>query len=153
MTTDDAKRTCLSVMEKADVAVLATIDEGGYPHTRGMLNLRHSSQFPALAPLFAAHDDDMLVYITTNTASAKVRQLAANAKVSVYYCLPGSYYGVTLLGVAEIVQDVDEKQRLWMPGWEMYYVGGVSDPDYTVIRLRPSKARLYHGLETADIDL
>ncbi|MHB0876788.1 MAG: pyridoxamine 5'-phosphate oxidase family protein [Anaerolineae bacterium] len=153
MTTDEAKSTCITVMRQAEVAVLATIDGEGYPHTRGMLNLWRAEQFPGLAAFFSGHHDDLAVYFTTNTSSAKVPQIRANGRVSVYYCLPGTYYGVTLLGVAEVVDDAAEKELLWQPGWEMYYPGGVTDPDYAVVRLRPAKARLYHGLRVVEVAL
>ena len=46
-----------------------------------------------------------------------------------------------LAGIAEIVTDSKLKKQLWQNGWEMYWPGGVDDPEYTVLRLLPAFAK------------
>ena len=137
MKTDELKKTCVALMETADAAYLTTFGEDGYPHTRVVFNLRNKQQFPGQAHLFAQHQEDLLVYISTNTASNKVREIKANPRVSVYYCNPQEFRGVMLAGDIEVVDDSGLKKALWNEGWERYYPAGVDDPDYTVLRLFP----------------
>ena len=94
MKTDELKKTCVALMETADAAYLTTFGEDGYPHTRVVFNLRNKHQFPGQAPLFASHQKDLLVYISTNTSSNKIREIKADPRVSVYYCDPKQFHGV-----------------------------------------------------------
>lgn len=140
MNVEKLKEACVTLMETADAACLTTISEDGYPHTRVVFNLRNRQQFPGQVKLFTPHQEDLLVYISTNTSSNKVREIKANPKVSVYYCDPKQFHGVMLAGDIEIVSDADVKKALWNEGWERYYPAGVDDPDYTVLRLFPKYA-------------
>ncbi len=140
MKIDELKKACVALMETADAAYLATIGEDGYPHTRVVFNLRNKQQFPAQVNLFASHQEDLLVYISTNTSSNKVREIKANPRVSVYYCNPKEFRGVMLAGDIEIVADSEVKKELWNEGWERYYPAGIDDPDYTVLCLFPKIA-------------
>lgn len=136
--------TCL--MEEAEMACLTTVNEEGYPQSRAMLNLRNLKQYPSLKAFFISCGGDFAAYFTTNTSSQKLAQLLKSPKVSVYYCHPGSWRGLTLVGDIEVVQDVDLKNALWQPEWTMYYPGGAEDPDHTVLRLKPRSAAYYAQL-------
>ncbi len=142
----EAKRLSTDLLETAEAAIVTTIDAAGYPQTRAMFNLRRTEQFPGLLHLFDNHRDDFVVYFTTNTSSPKIRDIKTNPKVSVYYCKPGEFRGLMLSGEMEIVKDLAEKETVWQKGWEMYYPGGVRDPDHTVLRLRPRTVKYYHQL-------
>jgi len=139
MNDDVLKEACVELMETADGAYLSTVGEDGYPHTRFVFNLRNREQFPGQAPLFAQHRDDLMIYVSTNTSSSKIREIKANPRVSVYYCNPKRFHGVMLAGDIEIVGDSEVKKALWNDGWERYYPAGVDDPDYTVLRLFPKR--------------
>lgn len=147
MNQQEAKRLSLELLETAEAAIVTTIDPEGFPQTRAMFNLRRKEQFPGLAGLFRKHQDDFLVYFTTNTSSPKTAQLRVNPRVSVYYCQPAEFRGLMLSGEMEIVTDGKEKESVWQQGWEMYYPGGVHDPDHTVLRLVPRAAKYYHQLQ------
>ncbi len=149
----DAKRLSLALMETAEAAILTTIDPDGFPQTRAMFNLRRAHQFPGLASLFNKHKDDFLVYFTTNTSSPKTAQIKSNPRVSVYYHKPSEFRGLMLSGEMELVTDSREKESIWLPGWEMYYPGGVHDPDHTVLKLVPLIAKYYHQLRFFRFDL
>lgn len=147
MNENEARRLTLELLTKSEAVYLTTVNEDGYPLTRAMLNLRNTEKFPRLREFFAGHGEDFLVYFTTNTSSAKVRDILRHPKVSAYYCLPGLWWGVALAGRAELVEDPAEKERVWQPEWEMYYPGGVADPDNALLRLTPEFVRLYHQLD------
>lgn len=124
-------------METSGAAYLTTLGPDGYPRTRAMLNLRTRRQYPHLHALFEQHRDDLLVYCSTNTSSAKLRQIRADPKASVYYCNPDRFEGVMVAGDLEIMDDSALRHALWTEGWERYYPGGPDDPDHTVLRLKP----------------
>ena len=140
MKADELKQACVELMETADAAYLSTIGKDGYPHTRVVFNLRNKQQFPGQVTLFAQHRDDLMIYVSTNTSSSKIRQIKADPRVSIYYCNPKQFRGVMLAGDIEIVDDSKVKKALWNDGWERYYPDGVDDPDYTVLRLFPKRA-------------
>lgn len=149
MDSKDAKKLGLELMEIAEAAYVTTIDKDGFPYTRAMFNLRRTEQFPSLIELFKKHEDDFLVYFTTNTSSSKIAHIKKNPKVSIYYCKPSDWRGLMLGGEVEIV-DKAIKEAIWQKGWEMYYPGGPHDPDHTVLCLRPMFARYYHQLNFAN---
>ncbi|HWP96041.1 MAG TPA: pyridoxamine 5'-phosphate oxidase family protein [Syntrophomonadaceae bacterium] len=149
---EKTKKLCLELMENAEAAFLTTIDGEDFPETRAMFNLRRKAQFPALLAAFEEHQDDFLIYFTTNTSSRKLKHIQANHKASVYYCQPIEWRGLNMVGSIEIVNDRDVKQSLWQDGWEMYYPGGADDPDYSVLCMRPRFARYYHQLQVSQLD-
>jgi general stress protein 26 len=149
----DAKRLSLELLETSEAAILTTIDPDGFPQSRAMFNLRSAAQFPGFVELFKRHKDDFLVYFTTNTSSPKTAQIKVNPRASVYYHKPAEFRGLMLSGEMEIVTDSKVKESIWQPGWEMYYPGGVHDPEHTVLRLVPLVAKYYHQLRFFHFDL
>jgi general stress protein 26 len=149
----EAARLSLELMETAEAAYVTNIDRDGFPQTRAMFNLRRKEQFPGLVGLFADHRKDFLVYFTTNTSSPKIAHIKKNPRVAVYYCNASEFRGLMLSGEMEIVADRAEKEQVWQKGWEMYYPGGVHDPDHTVLRLRPIAVKYYHQLNFFNFDL
>ena len=145
MDEQEARRFALGLMETSEAAFLTTIDADGFPQTRAMLNLRNRQQYPALVEMFAPHQDDLLVYFTTNTSSAKVEQIRSNPAVSAYYCNPTKFHGLMLGGVIQVITDSQLKDEIWQDGWEMYCPAGPQDPDHTILSLAPMVAKGWHG--------
>jgi pyridoxamine 5'-phosphate oxidase len=135
------------LMEVADRAYLTTMGEDGYPRTRAILNLRNPALYPNLADLFDEHREDFLVYVGTNTSSAKVRQIQRDPRGSIYYCHPKRFRGVLLIGEIELVDDPSVRHALWTDGWEIYYPSGRDDPDYAVLRFLPHSMEGWSGSE------
>lgn len=133
------------LLATAEVAYVTTLSGAGRPQTRAMFNLRNAQRFPGLGAGLAGFE----TVFTTNTASPKMREIAANPALAAYYCRPGEFRGLMLGGDVEVVDDPAVKARLWQDGWEMYYPEGPSDPDYAVLRLRPSLVKYYSRLRTA----
>lgn len=127
----------LLLTEVANRAYLTTVGEDGYPRTRAITNLRNPSLFPKQVELFALHRKDLVAYVSTNTSSAKVRQVERNPRGCIYYCHPTRWRGVALIGDLEVTRDAELRRALWCDGNEIYYPQGVDDPDYSVITLRP----------------
>ena len=137
----EIRKASLMLLESADGAYLTTIDHEGYPQTRCMFNLRNKEQFPKLIDMFKDHQDDFMILFTTNTSSAKVSQIKENSGVCIYYCKPGEFHGLMLSGNIEILDDPRVKEQLWHDGWERYYATGPNDPDHTVLKILPARAK------------
>jgi general stress protein 26 len=142
---EELKMINVGLMEKSKAVYLTTIDNKGYPCTRALINLRNKEQYPSFVELFGKHNNDFLIYFSTNTSSNKIVQIKANPKVSAYYCIPDNFHGMMLSGEIEIVADPEIKNMLWRDGWERYYPEGSDDPDYTVLRLKPNFARGWYN--------
>jgi general stress protein 26 len=153
MNKTEARVLGLQLMEVSEMVYLTTLQPDGYPHTRALWNLRNRRMFGRLWPLFREHKDDYLVLLSTGTSSNKVAQIEADPRVCAYYCAPQDSRGLTLIGDAEIVGDMGVKRALWAPEWKFYYPLGVEDPDFTVIGLRPVRAKYYHRLERCEWEL
>jgi len=137
----EIKKVSLELLESADAAYVTTIDQEGYPQTRCMFNLRNRQKFPKLIELFETHKDDFMVLFTTNTSSAKISHIKKNPAVCVYYCKSEEFHGLMLSGNVEIVDDHRIREQLWHEGWKRYYPMGANDPDHTVLRFLPVKAK------------
>ncbi|WP_321519631.1 pyridoxamine 5'-phosphate oxidase family protein [uncultured Bacteroides sp.] len=144
----------LGVIESAEVVYLSTIDENGYPSTRAMLNLKNKKQYPHLISMYTEESNQFTVYLTTNTSSAKIKEIGNNAKASLYFCKPESFTGTMLQGKIEIVTDSEFKHNAWMKGWELYYPGGIDSEDFSMLRFVPFSFKTYSDfqVETEKID-
>jgi len=139
----------LDIMSRADMLSLATMAGDPYPHVRALFNLRDARRFPDLAAYQS--DKGLSVYLSTNTSSIKVRESAAEPWVSVFYMIPAEFKGLCLSGRA--VADPEARAALWLEGWEMYYPKGRDDPDYTILRIDPIRARGWNASGAFDIGL
>ena len=146
-------RENLELVNALKIAYLSTVNGEGCPQTRAVFNLRCREAFPGTDALFVGHDLDFLLYFTTNTSSAKMAEIRRHPAVSVYYCRPDEFFGLMLTGRIEVVKDQALKLALWQEGWKRYYPQGREDPDYTVLRLRPSRMKGWHRGESFGLDL
>ncbi|MBN1410312.1 MAG: pyridoxamine 5'-phosphate oxidase family protein [Spirochaetales bacterium] len=153
MTLAEQKTYCLNLMKTAKACFLSSINQDGTSEIRALLNLRNSGMYPSLKELFERHDGDFLIYLSTNTSSAKVAQVKDNPNIALYYCNPENFQGVMFTGRAELVHDPSVKKALWQKDWNTYYPQGIDDPDYTVIRLKPEYLKAYGNLSTFSIRL
>ncbi|MFX1282000.1 MAG: pyridoxamine 5'-phosphate oxidase family protein [Promethearchaeota archaeon] len=140
----EMKVFCNKFMEEEKTACFTTIDENGYPHTRGIFNLRNVKQFPTLYKVFEKHQEDLTIYISTNTSSSKVQHIKTNKKVSVCILDSEKITGVTFGGEIEIITDKKIKKDLWLDWWVQYYPKGENDEDYTILRLKPKTVEIWY---------
>jgi general stress protein 26 len=139
----------LDIMRRADMLVLASMGSEPYPHERALFNLRNAKAFPSLA---AFHDDKGLsVFLGTNTSSIKIGQIGGSPWVSAYFMIPAEFKGLCLSGRA--VPDPAARSAIWIEGWEAYYPKGRGDPDYTVLRVDPVRARGWCSSSAFDVEL
>ncbi|MHA2308106.1 MAG: pyridoxamine 5'-phosphate oxidase family protein, partial [Candidatus Heimdallarchaeaceae archaeon] len=127
------------LMKTTYAAYLSTIDKNGFPYIRAVFNLRSEERFPHPAKIISEYDENpYTVYISTNTSSIKVDQIEKNNKIAIYFAQPNDVKGVMLQGEAEILNDIDFKKRIWMENWTVYYPQGHTDPDFTIIKMKPT---------------
>lgn len=124
-------------IQKQTVSFIASIDEAGFPNVKAMLKPRKIdgiSQF----------------YFSTNTSSMRVKQYLDNPNACIYFCHKGlfKYTGVMLIGNMEVLTDQNAKDMIWHKGDTLFYKGGVTDPDYCVLKFTAKSGRYYCDLKT-----
>ena len=82
-------------------------------------------------------------YFTTNTFSLRVAHYKANPKASIYFCDVKGFKGMMLRGTMEVLTDAKSKEMIWREGDEQYYPGGVTDPNYCVLKFTATDGRFY----------
>jgi general stress protein 26 len=82
-------------------------------------------------------------YFTTNTFSLRVAHYKANPKASIYFCDAKGFKGMMLRGTMEVLTDAKSKEMIWRKGDTEYYPGGVTDPNYCVLKFTAIDGRFY----------
>lgn len=124
------QKTVDNLIEKQSVSFISSMDEDGFPNTKAMLPPRKREGLRAF-------------WFTTNTSSMRVRQYRENPKACVYFCDRRFFRGVMLRGTVEVLEDAESKTMIWREGDTMYYPGGVTDPDYCVLKFTARDGRYY----------
>ena len=143
---DKGKKMDLNQIEKfiarRKVSFICSVDAQGFPAVKAMLKPRARSGLRDF-------------YFSTNTSSMRVGQFRENPKASVYFYRKGlfRYAGVLLTGRMEVLTDQDSKNRIWKKSDTVFYKGGVTDPDYCVLKFTAEKGRYYCDLKTESFEL
>ena len=82
-------------------------------------------------------------YFTTNTFSLRVAHYKANPKACIYFCDAEGFKGMMLRGTMEVLTDAKSKDMIWREGDTQYYPGGVTDPNYCVLKFTATDGRFY----------
>ena len=112
------------------VAFISSVDDEGYPCTKAMLSPR-------------VREGVKVFYFTTNTFSLRVAHYKANSKASIYFCDTDGFKGMMLRGTMEVLTDAASKEKIWRDGDTEYYPGGVTDPNYCVLKFTATDGRFY----------
>lgn len=138
------KNDLLELMNKSEAVYLATVEDS-VPRIRALVNLRRSDLYPG--PSRFCRTQGFTVYLSTSAATNKVGEVQARPLASVYYCIPGEFHGITLTGPAEILTDPNLRKTLWDEAWRVYFPMGDSDPNYVLLRIKPTEAQGWWGRE------
>ena len=124
-------------VRKQNVALICSVDEAGYPNAKAMLKPRKA-------------DGLRQFWFSTNTSSMRVKQYLRNPNACVYFYHKGliRYTGVMLKGRMEVLTDQQTKDLIWRKGDAVFYKGGVTDPDYCVLRFTAESGRYYCDLQS-----
>ena len=63
------------------------------------------------------------------------------------------FRGVSLVGTIEVLETTEAKEMIWQAGDEMFYKGGISDPDYCVLKFTACKGRYYSNFKSEDFEI
>ena len=112
------------------IAYISSVDDEGFPCTKAMLAPR-------------VREGIKVFYFTTNTFSLRVAHYKANPKASIYCCDAEGFKGMMLRGTMEVLTDAKSKEMIWREGDTEYYPGGVTDPNYCVLKFTATDGRFY----------
>ena len=90
---------------------------------------------------------------STNTSSNKVKFFRENPKASIYFMDRRFFRGISLIGTVEVLETSEAKERIWQESDTMYYKGGVTDPDYCVLKFTAIKGRYYSNFHSEDFEI
>ena len=124
------KELITKMADSLPVAYISSVDYEGFPWTKAMLAPRRREGIKTF-------------YFTTNTFSIRVAQYKANPKASIYFCDAEGFKAVMLRGTMEVLTDTVSKEMIWRDGDEQYYPGGVTDPNYCVLKFTTTDGRFY----------
>ena len=124
------KELIAQMADKLPIAYISSVDQEGFPWTKAMLKPRKREGIKTF-------------YFTTNTFSIRVAHYKANPKASIYFCDAKGFKGMMLRGTMEVLTDDASKEMIWHDGDEQYYPGGVTDPNYCVLRFTATDGRFY----------
>ena len=116
------------VMQKAVYCTFITIGEDGQPQAR------------IVDPTFP--DANFTIWIGTNPLTRKVNQIRRDARVTLLYFHAASSSYATVLGLAALVTDAEEKERRWKASWAPFYPNGARSSDFMLIRVTPSRLEI-----------
>jgi general stress protein 26 len=134
------EQTIGNLIDKQGVSFIASVDGDGFPNMKAMLPPRKREGIREF-------------WFTTNTSSLRVAHYRANPKASIYFYDKRFFRGVMLVGTMDVLEDAETKQMIWRDGDTTYYPGGVTDPDYCVLRFTASKGRYYSNFSSEDFEV
>jgi general stress protein 26 len=123
------------IMLKARYCALITLGNDGSPETRVV------DPFPPEA--------GMVVWLATNPGTRKVAQIKRDPRVALSYIDTSGGGYVTLLGKADLVESVAEKEERWKEEWFPFYKDKNKGSDYLLIRVTPTRLEVVnyaHGI-------
>ena len=129
---DEVRNNILNVITSCDTLQFATFGGANYPETRTIANMLNRK----------IENLDNLFFVTTTT-SHKANQIRKNNNVCLYYFNPITRHTMTLFGIAEIIEDTNEKSKFWMDDFKNYGYKDEKDKNYCIIKFIPKKYKYY----------
>ena len=107
------------------IVSLATITRNGYPRPIPMKVI--------------SVDDEQNVWFATSLKSDKVGEFNENPRAGV--ACSNEDMSVSLLGKVQIIEDKEQKKRMWNEGMRMYFPDGADSKDYCLLKFVPETLR------------
>ncbi len=118
---NNLRKAAREIMTSSETCALITLDGEGRPRVRVM--------DPFLP------ENDFTVWFGTNSKSRKVAQIKMDPRVTLYYLKEDQSGYVMLHGIAELVNDPEEKEKRWKEEWVDFYPNKADD--YLLIKVSP----------------
>ncbi len=125
---EDLLRIAREMTIVARYCLLVTVDDTGGPQARVMDPFEPES--------------DMTVWMATDPSTRKVKQIREDSRALLAYEDKDSHGYVTMIGTAQVVDDLNQRKARWKPEWEAFYPGGPEGDHYVLIRFIPSRIEL-----------
>lgn len=116
------------IVQKAHFCTFVSVDANGQPQAR------------VVDPI--APDASFTIWFATNPLTRKVEQIRRNPKVTMSCFDSASTSYITVLGRAELVSDVKEKQQHWKKDWVAIYPSGPAGSDSILVRIVPGRLEI-----------
>ncbi|WP_313164968.1 pyridoxamine 5'-phosphate oxidase family protein [Sedimentibacter sp.] len=126
-----------AIMKNSTDATIAKIDDNGYPRASTISNIKT--------------DGIKTVWFSTGLSSHKVKFFKLNNKASVCYC--DGENNITLIGTIEILSDPELKKQLWADWFINHFPGGVTDPNYCILKFTTNSAFFWIDNQYEEIEL
>ncbi|MCH5334673.1 MAG: pyridoxamine 5'-phosphate oxidase family protein [Alistipes sp.] len=136
----DIQTAVIRLVDRQNTALIGSVDEAGFPGIKAMLAPRLREGLKTF-------------YFTTNTSSKRVGHYLRDSRACIYFYDRRTFRGVMLTGYMEVLTDSASKELIWREGDTMYYSGGVTDPDYCVLRFTAERGRYYKDFESVDFEI
>ena len=134
------EQTISKIADKSGTVFISYVDNEGFPVTKAMLKPRERQGIS-------------IFWFSTNTSSNKVKFFRENPKASIYFVDKRFFRGVSLIGTVEVLETAEAKERIWQKGDTLYYKGGVTDPDYCVLKFTAVRGRYYSNFHSEDFEI
>ena len=85
---------------------------------------------------------EFVFFVGTNPALRKIKEIAANQKVTLAFGNARENANLIVYGSATVSTEPDIKQRYWKGTWRMFFPDGPNNDDYAVIRVEAEKMEL-----------
>ena len=134
------EQTIGKIADESGTVFISYVDNEGFPVTKAMLKPRERQGISTF-------------WFSTNTSSNKVKFFRENPKASIYFVDKRFFRGVSLIGTVEVLETAEAKERIWHKGDTLYYKGGVTDPDYCVLKFTAVRGRYYSNFHSEDFEI
>ncbi|MGD2065064.1 MAG: pyridoxamine 5'-phosphate oxidase family protein [Dehalococcoidia bacterium] len=88
-------------------------------------------------------EDDMSIWVTTRSTSRKVKQLRENPKICLAFVEPPEGdKAAAVIGEAQIIPDIEKKERVWkLAPFDLYehFPDGPDSSDFCLLKIIPEK--------------
>jgi len=111
------------IMAQTRFCVLVTLDESGHPRAR------------AMDPFMP--DENMVIYMGTNSMTRKAKDIKKDPRVTLYYDHPQKAGYVVVYGTANLVDDPELKAKWFKEEWARFYTD--REKEYILIAVTPKK--------------
>jgi general stress protein 26 len=105
------------------------------------------------AMLVSRREGGSVFYFDSNNGSARAAQWSKNPNACVYFYGRPIYRGVMLSGKMEIINDIETKKQYWKRTMKSIYKGGVTDPDYCILKFTADSGRYYSMFKSEDFEI
>lgn len=125
-----------AIMKAAETAIIALVDEDGFPRASAISNLKT--------------EGTRYAWFVTGLSTGKARCIRKNNRAGLCYC-DGSN-NVTLMGTVEILTEPEIKKEMWVDWFIEHFPEGTEDPDYCILKFTTEKMVLWIDSEYVELN-